>query len=244
MDRLEFLDNLNKISEETGKSILYHGTKFEYLESILNDGAILPLSSREDSNTNFLSNTFSNMRMREDTIEKYKSSVFISMKSPAMILEPRKFFNKDFYFNLKEDEYEDYIEQEDDEEYYLKDEVFLLIDPYSIDEKVFINSHVCFDWYYGRFYNEDCRKWNNDKSLEHNIKKWEKFIDKKYSRYKQFSFSNATEIVIRHPEGINLKSILVKNPKGVMIVIRSEKPESHFKDLMEKYPDFVWIILK
>jgi hypothetical protein len=229
MNRIDFIDKLNEITKETNSPVLYHKTKFEYLESILKNGALLPLNSRENLNTNLLSDNFSNMR--KDIIEKYKSSIFVSLKTSNITLRPKNFFLKDNFPKNRKD-FDNY------------DDVIFIIDPYSIDEKIFESSHICFDWHYGRFHSRDCRKWNNDKSLDYNLDKWEKFLYKKYLRFKNLSFDNYNEIVIRHPEGINLKSVLNKNSKGVMIVIRSKKPESHFKDLMEKHSEFVWIILK
>jgi hypothetical protein len=108
MDKNEFIDYLNKITKETNSPLLYHRTKISYLESILKDGALLPLASREKKNYNFGSGIFKGMT--------YDESLFLGFKYSKIDIEIYDFFNsKDgvyFLFNpydIDEEKYKNSI---------------------------------------------------------------------------------------------------------------------------------------
>lgn len=76
MDDLDdVVEAINQVCREKQRSLLFHQTKFEYLESILKDGGLLPLSKRTQRNFSIGYEEASKMGVYED-------SVFVSLKSP------------------------------------------------------------------------------------------------------------------------------------------------------------------
>ncbi len=227
MNKNQFVEKINQITFENKTPIFYHKTKPEYLENILKDEALLPLNFRSNYNLNFISQQHLDDNMRQDMKEKYLNSVFVSMKIPN---RPSKLY--EFFNDNKDDETEDETE----------DEIIFLIDPFSIDKDIFENSFMCYEWHYGRFNNNECRKWKSEKDIKYNFKVWENFIDKKYEQFKTFKTPNYNEIVIRNSKGINFKDVLSKNPKGVIIVIKTSKPENYEK-IVKNYNQYEWIFI-
>ena len=219
MDKHEFVEKLNKVTLELNAPLFFHRTHSGNLKSILEDGALLPLNSRKEHNYNYgesLIDIDYNYAEREPKIyEKYLQSVFVGFKPATYSIN----LNQIIGYNI----------------------VFI-INPYNLKEEVLQNSFLCHAWNFGIFDNKECRKWKKEKSIEFNIKKWEKFIIKKLNR--SFPFLQ-DEVVIRTPEGINFNDILRVNPKGVMIVIYDiEKASDEVKNLVEQYPEYQWVFIK
>ena len=221
MNKKDFIDNLNKVTLELDSPILFHRTKIDNLKSILADGALLPLESREVHNYNYGYDLSEKRNSKKSTYEKYLQSVFVGFKPISYKIKSREMFGI-----LEEIE---------------KENVVFIIDPYNLKEEVLQSSFLCIDWHYGKFYNSDCKKWNLKKDEEDNMKRWEKFLIRKLNKYNQKYLIN--EVVIRNPEGINFREILSVNPKGVMIVVNMKKVSDEVKNLVEQYPEYQWVFV-
>ena len=230
MDKKDFIDNLNKVTLELDSPILFHRTKIDNLKSILADGALLPLKSREEYNFNYGFELENPKRFNKKVYNNYLESVFVGFKSSTHSIK-----SKDMFGNSIEDK----IHSDEEIE---KENVVFIIDPYSMKEEVLKNSFLSLRWNHGRIDSTFTRKWNVKKSIEVNMERWEKFLTNMYIKYTLFS-KESNEVVIRNPKGINFNDILNINPKGVMIVVNMKKVSDEVKNLVEQYPEYQWVFV-
>jgi hypothetical protein len=208
MDKNKFIDYLNKITKETNSPLFYHRTTFSNLESILRDGAILPLESRKEKNYYF-GGSVPYVLLLDEQIKEYEKSTFLAFKAPNSDVSP-----EEFYHNYNEDSM-----------------VYFLINPYDMNEKTFKGSFFCDRWNYGLFEKKHCEKWDYTKDITFNLKKWEnssKIIDEiviKHSKGIYFedilkNNPNGIIVVVEDKENEKIRDLRDKYSDFVWIILK------------------------
>lgn len=238
----EFVDGLNEACREENKSLIFHRTKFDFLDDILKNDGLLPPNKQRVKNSFYVAKSDS----KYINNEFYDNMVFVSLKSPDYTTRTMEF-------------------KQDTKNGYVGFEVCIIIDPYTLNEDLLEESHFCEYWNYGKFVNNLCVKYDKKLFDFENIDRWSKFIsfrykkkDKKFSKpenritkWGEIPQENIddkfNELVIYNPEGVSFSIILTKNPNGVIIVINTEiihqDVDKKVLMYMKRYPQYQWLLI-
>jgi hypothetical protein len=207
MNKKEFVEHLNKITKETNSPLLYHRTPFTNLESILKDGALLPLESREKKNYNYGSSV-TDVLTKEQNIE-YDKSIFVAFKNSKVDINKNEFFIGN------------------------KDSAYFLFNPYDIDEEIFKNSIFCENWNYGLYDENICGKWDSLKDKKSNIEILEGAGYISEIVVKNSKGFNFNDIIGKNPSGVmivvksmtkdkEIKKLMKQYPQYQWILVNKE----------------------